>query len=149
MSGSRSMAEKISRFLDRRIIDITAALALAVMMLALLSSCGESDGTVFSGKGLDTGEPGMNIYSGKKPGEASRLELPYPGAPPLVPHAIDTMNITREKNDCMGCHKDGITIGQDVATKIPGSHYEGTSLAGIRYNCRQCHVPQAEGEPPV
>lgn len=149
MSGSRSMIKKISRFLDRRIIAIAAAMALAVMMLALLSSCGDSDGTVFSGKGLDTGEPGMNIYSGKEPGEASRIELPYPGAPPLVPHAMDTMTISREKNDCMGCHKDGIRVGQDVATEIPGSHYEGTSLAGIRYNCRQCHVPQAEGEPPV
>ncbi len=128
---------------------IAAAMAMVAIMLALLASCGDSGGTVFSGKGLATGEPGVNIYTGSEPGQASKIERAYPGAPPLVPHAVDKMNITREKNDCIGCHKDGTRVGQDVATKIPESHYEGTGLAGIRYNCLQCHVPQAEGEPPV
>jgi nitrate reductase cytochrome c-type subunit len=67
---------------------------------------------------------------------------PYEDAPPLIPHDIDDYRITRSENACLGCHLDFY--------EVPFSHYlnEHTNeqkfgeVAGIRYNCVQCHLPK-------
>jgi len=101
--------------------------------------------------GLAAGQPGMNIYPSIPPGEAAPLERPYPGAPPMVPHDVTDLEIVRSSNDCLVCHLEGTELSEGhAATRIPASHYTNDftgelkkdTVAGIRYNCLQCHVPQ-------
>ena len=78
----------------------------------------------------------------------------YRQQPPLIPHKVDSYQITRDNNQCMTCHDwPGNTRVQ--APKISETHYvdrEGARLdkvAGTRYFCSQCHVPQADAKPLV
>ncbi|MEF9475410.1 MAG: nitrate reductase cytochrome c-type subunit [Candidatus Mariimomonas ferrooxydans] len=112
---------------------------------------------VFQFTGLVTGKPGMNTYPASLPGETIKLERPYKGAPPQVPHNVTEFIIKRDENNCLDCHLEGMEVEKGHnATKVPASHllneYKGKDekekIAGIRYNCLQCHVPQAEEEFP-
>jgi nitrate reductase cytochrome c-type subunit len=110
------------------------------------------------GVGLARGEAGMNTYPAGDPGETTVLNRPYETAPPLVPHSIEGLTITRSTNDCLDCHLEGDELDEGhVATKVPASHfvnpYTGAEVknevTGTRYMCLQCHVPQAEAIFPV
>ena len=107
---------------------------------------------VYSPKLLATGSAGMNDWSAPQPGEAEVQKRTYPIAPPVVPHSIEEYKIGGDQNDCMGCHEQGVEMSKGhVATKIPESHrvnpFTGekvkSGVVGMRYNCVQCHVPQA------
>ncbi len=92
--------------------------------------------------GVSTGKPGMNHY----PGVDDELPAPkpmYPGAPPVIRHGIQGMVLSRRENECLDCHTPPETHRMNAFTG-------GTSdtVIGIRYNCVQCHVPQAYDEPP-
>lgn len=131
-------------------------LTAAVMAAALAAAAG---GKVFTGKGLQTGQPGANRYTDQAPGSTRPLPRPYPGAPPLIPHSIDGLSVTRASNDCLSCHLDGTEVAEGhSATKVPASHFTNPytqetkqgEVVGTRYNCLQCHAPQAVGAvPPV
>ncbi|MGE5253158.1 MAG: nitrate reductase cytochrome c-type subunit [Planctomycetaceae bacterium] len=118
-------------------------------------ACGFLFSAVFSGGGVATAQPGINIYPSSQPGQTEKLERPYKGAPPLIPHSVEGLGIARSSNDCLSCHSEGIEIEKGhIATKVPASHYvneytrEQTKeqVIGLRYNCLQCHVPQTIGE---
>jgi nitrate reductase cytochrome c-type subunit len=105
--------------------------------------------------GLIKGEPGMIEYPEGSPGETVLLERSYEIAPPFIPHDVSELQVNRSTNDCIDCHLDGMELDEGhTATKIPLSHisnqYSGESkegeVMGIRYNCIQCHVPQAMAE---
>ncbi len=122
------------------------------LLMLIAASLAIVSGTVYS-QGLVTGKPGMNRYTDKEPGETQPLERAYEIAPPAVPHSVAGMEITRTANDCMDCHMDGDELDAGhIATKIPESHlvneFTGEKaeqgVVGIRYNCLQCHVPQAD-----
>ena len=107
--------------------------------------------------GVAMDQPGMNLYSAGPPGQTEKLERPYKGAPPLIPHSLEGLGITKSSNDCLGCHSEGIEVEEGhTATKVPPSHYvneytgkqEKEQVAGVRYNCLQCHVPQSQQDPP-
>lgn len=102
-------------------------------------------------RGLFTGTPGMNVFTTMDPGTTRPVARPYPGAPPLIPHAVYNLNITRDVNDCLTCHLDGMEVAEGhSATRLPASHRSGDGVAGARYQCRQCHVPQdTVARPPV
>jgi len=119
-------------------------------LLAL--ACGPKSQQVPDLDGLATGKPGMNTYTTAEPGETTVLERPYEIAPPLVPHSVADLVIDRATNECLDCHMDGDELDEGhVATKVPSSHfvneYSGFkstgNVAGNRYYCLQCHVPQA------
>jgi nitrate reductase cytochrome c-type subunit len=110
----------------------------------------------FPGRGAAIGQPGMNIYPTSQPGETKKLERPYKGAPPLIPHSIKGLEITRSTNHCLGCHSEGIEVEKGhIATKVPPSHYVNEytgqqtkeQVIGLRFNCLQCHVPQSQEDP--
>jgi cytochrome c-type protein NapB len=112
--------------------------------------------SVLLGEGVAMDQPGMNIYPANPPGQTEKLERPYKGAPPLIPHSVGGLGVTRSSNDCLACHSEGIEVEKGhIATKIPPSHYldEYTAkqmkdkVIGVRYNCIQCHVPQSQEEP--
>lgn len=78
----------------------------------------------------------------------------YRQQPPLIPHKIDGYQVTTTNNACMNCH-DWPGHIQAKAPKVSETHYvdrEGVRLdkvAGTRYFCQQCHVPQADAKPLV
>jgi len=122
-------------------------------MIAVVLFCAAAVGAkVFKAKGLFTGRPGMNAAPTAEPGTTKPLERPYPGAPPLIPHAVAGLRVTRESNDCLTCHLEGMEVGEGhAATKMPSSHRVGEDgVKGMRYQCLQCHVPQdTAARPPV
>jgi cytochrome c-type protein NapB len=116
-------------------------------------------GKVFAGKGLQTGAPAMNRYNDQTPESTLPLPRPFAGAPPLIPHTVEGLGVTRATNDCLACHLEGTEIVEGHrATKVPPSHFTNPykketkdgEVVGTRYNCLQCHAPQTLGsESPV
>ncbi|BDY13632.1 nitrate reductase cytochrome c-type subunit [Hydrogenimonas cancrithermarum] len=90
------------------------------------------------------------------PGTAKRFERSYENAPPLIPHSVDgLLPITRNNNACLGCHMPEVASSVG-ATPIPPTHFMDfrtqkklDHLAQQRFNCSQCHVPQANVKPLV
>lgn len=78
----------------------------------------------------------------------------YRQQPPLIPHKIDGYQISPTNNACMNCH-DWPGHVEAKAPKVSETHYvdrQGARLdkiAGTRYFCQQCHVPQADAKPLV
>ncbi len=121
-------------------------------------------------------------YTKAAPGTAKKFERSYTNAPPLIPHSVEgLLPITRNNNQCLGCHMPNVAKGVG-ATPIPPSHFtdfrpkttldkkgevvkEGKviknttdivtvahrmkKLSPARFNCSQCHVPQANVKPLV
>lgn len=59
--------------------------------------------------------------------EARALLRAYEGAPPVIPHSIDGMNI----QTCRACHAEGLVAGGMVARMASHAHLP---------SCTQCHV---------
>ena len=78
----------------------------------------------------------------------------YRQQPPLIPHKVDTYQITATNNACMDCH-DWPGHIKAKAPKVSETHYVDRAgarldkIAGTRYFCQQCHVPQADARPLV
>ncbi len=78
----------------------------------------------------------------------------YRQQPPLIPHKITGYQITTTNNRCMDCHDWPGNVKAN-APKVSETHYvdrQGARLdkiAGTRYFCQQCHVPQADAKPLV
>jgi len=141
-------------------------LLLAANSLFLVNA--NADGIEDSQLGL-TKEPLKDItapsgfsYSDKFPGSSEVLPRSYQGAPPQIPHNIESfIPVTKDNNMCKGCHDTPDNIGKPRAkgtpTPIPASHYtdlrfntpQGKQLVGARTVCTQCHVPQAQVTPLV
>lgn len=96
-------------------------------------------------------------HGDKRPGQSQRLPRGWDGAPALIPHATRALlPITAKRNACVGCHgRAGATSGPPPA---PASHFvdlrEAPSatrpqVAGSRWNCTACHVPQTNAPPLV
>lgn len=58
----------------------------------------------------------------------------YDGAPPVIPHPVEQQSAA----NCLACHRDGIQIGDRVATRISHPHFSG---------CTQCHVESRHSSP--
>jgi len=97
-------------------------------------------------------------YQGKNPGENNKkIPRAYDNAPPMIPHDISAFGeITKDSNSCIGCHmpEAAKAVG---AIAVPKTHMTnlrtGKDLKGElyegRYNCTQCHAPQAVLDPAV
>jgi len=111
----------------------------------------------------------MPQYSTKAPGTSEKIERAFENAPPMIPHMTDGFfPITKDNNICLTCHMPD-KVATTGAVAIPATHFtnyrpkvikdgdkykvdaeEGevvsnklTTLSAARYNCSQCHVPQA------
>lgn len=108
-------------------------------------------------------EPKVSHYPATTPGESTLLPRAYSGAPPQVPHDVsEFLPITAQTNMCAACHNQPDLRGKKrekgAVVPIPVSHYTDQrktpnkitdNLVGARYNCNQCHVPQADATPLV
>ncbi len=102
---------------------------------------------------IDTNpEPAAFEYRQADPYNGGVLPRAYPGAPPQVPHSLEGLvPITRDSNACLACHQQPEQVGKKKVkgepTPLPTSHYTDVrhnTLYMGRYNCTQCHTPQAE-----
>jgi cytochrome c-type protein NapB len=97
---------------------------------------------------------GVN-YVATPAGESKNIERSFENAPPLIPHDVEgQMEITKDFNMCLSCHLPEVAKEAN-ATAIPQTHFltifkknhnaMGKQMSDARYNCVQCHVPQAAG----
>ncbi|MBL8575257.1 MAG: nitrate reductase cytochrome c-type subunit [Hyphomicrobiaceae bacterium] len=81
----------------------------------------------------------------------NRFERAYRQQPPLIPHQIDRYQIDMRANQCLNCHDWSVAAKQGAPT-LSMTHYLGRdgqqldTVAGTRWFCNQCHVPQADAK---
>ena len=95
------------------------------------------------------------------PGQAKRFQRAYENAPPMIPHSVEgLLPITKDHNACLGCHDPKVakSIGAtpvspthfiDFFQLIKGKVVKLNKLDPARWNCVQCHAPQANAKPLV
>ena len=131
-----------------------AAAALAAPPGTPDRELGLSKGSVF-----DVAEPLSFAFSKESPGGNDRLPGAYPGAPPRIPHEIQSyLPITIARNACFNCHDVEKANTPEDPTPVPASHHfdlrnapgvKQKKIAGARWVCTTCHVPQALVSPPI
>ncbi len=83
--------------------------------------------------------------------EGKPLDRAYRQQPPLIPHSVDRYEIDLKVNQCLRCH-DWPNNTRENAPKVSETHYfdrNGNRLdqvAGTRWFCTQCHVPQTDAK---
>lgn len=98
------------------------------------------------------------VYKGSAPGTGNkRIPRAYDNSPPMIPHDIRELPIiTKDYNACLDCHMPEIASSVG-AIAIPPTHVtnlrtmkdlKGELYKG-RWNCTQCHAPQADLDPAV
>lgn len=153
--------------------------ALCAALVLGLNACANNGGSSNVGKSEatntktvvteeDLGLRDENLYTEKgvvpvkadftkpAPGMSKKFARSYENAPPLIPHSVDGMlPITKNNNACTSCHMPEVakSVG---ATPVPKTHFMDfrsqkmlDHLAQQRFNCSQCHVPQANVQPLV
>lgn len=127
---------------------------LAILLVAGVAFAADAPVKVKSLRGnipLDQTPP-PEVYKTEK--DHAPTPRDYVQQPPLIPHAIDRYQITRNFNKCMDCHAWS-KYKQEGATKVSLTHFKdstGTELQNIsprRYFCDQCHIPQTDAKPLV
>lgn len=136
-----------------------------VLMIIFICGCDDKKNDLISSSELgfrdDLLSENFNIddinWSKEPAGMSQKYARSYENAPPLIPHDLDgLLPITKDLNMCITCHMP--EIAQSVgAVAMPKSHLvdlrTNTDLNGeleaARYNCDQCHVPQANVDPIV
>lgn len=110
---------------------------------------------------FDTPTPNPYSYSESRPGYNDPLPRAWEDAPPQIPHAVDNyLPVVAADNQCLDCHDvpryidKPKNMDRTVKSKSPMSrdHYTSNDLdevAGARFNCTQCHVPQSNAQPLV
>lgn len=103
---------------------------------------------------FDDPSPEVIEYPKTSPSAAQALPRDWDGAPPQVPHNIDSfVPITANKNLCVNCHDKPMMIGKKkikgIPTPMSEAHYvkadDGKLVrSGGRFTCTQCHAPQAQ-----
>ncbi|WP_439240583.1 nitrate reductase cytochrome c-type subunit [Lonepinella sp. BR2474] len=86
------------------------------------------------------------------PKDVGNIPVTFPHQPPLVPHSIRGLQVTKNANQCLACHAPEVspTTG---APRVPESHFKDRDgnptgeTSPRRYFCLQCHVQQAEVDP--
>ncbi len=97
-------------------------------------------------------DPAVTTYGGGDVGTNKRAARSYNSAPPMITHTTqDMLPITRDSNLCKDCHVQPDLLGQKIAKGMPipspASHYVDVKKGQLhmaRWNCVQCHAPQAK-----
>lgn len=124
----------------------TGAIALIAVLLVTGLAFAQS-ASVTTLRGVDIDDPA--ILDDVHRNIEGRMQRNYRQQPPLIPHKIDQYQIDIRTNQCLSCH-DWTKAGERNAPTLSMTHYldrEGNELdqiAGTRYFCNQCHVPQAD-----
>ncbi|MGG7568548.1 nitrate reductase cytochrome c-type subunit [Rhodovulum sp. DZ06] len=125
---------------------IAGAAALAAALVAGGLVAAQTAGPVKSLRGAEVTStlPAEPVHQQQEGREARN----YRQQPPIIPHSMDHYQIDKRTNQCLGCH-DWTVAGERGAPTLSMTHYldrDGNQLdtvAGTRWFCNQCHVPQA------
>jgi len=92
------------------------------------------------------------------PGQVKTIKKSYVTAPPMIPHKVANMlPIKIHHNECLSCHKPSPAKALGI-NSMPRDHFvdnfegdkkTGLRVAGSRFNCTQCHAPQAKLDPVI
>jgi cytochrome c-type protein NapB len=107
---------------------------------------------------FEVAAPERIVWKGDLPGSNKLLPRANAEFPPRVPHDFsDHLPITVDDNVCLECHTE--EDPEDKKTpRLPESHYVdyrnspekvSRTVAGARYVCTLCHVPQSSAPPLV
>jgi len=95
------------------------------------------------------------------PGQSQKFERAYENAPPMIPHSVEgLLPITLHQNACLNCHDPKVAKSAgappvspthfiDFFQLIKGKVVKMNKLDPARWNCVQCHAPQANAKPLV
>lgn len=96
--------------------------------------------TLFDEQGV---EPPVATFTKVAPGSSQNLARAFSTAPPQIPHSTEgLLPIKVGNNMCAACHLPAVAAAIK-ATSVPDSHMRDGELSNARFNCSQCHVPQA------
>jgi cytochrome c-type protein NapB len=143
----------MSRFIRTLVAGATAA-TLAIVIAGTVIAQDKSDKLKALGGEATLEQTNAVPDNFKQSTPADGFGRVYRQQPPLVPHKVEGYQVTADNNACMSCH-DWPGNVQFKAPKISETHYvdrQGVRLdkvAGTRYFCQQCHVPQADAKPLV
>jgi cytochrome c-type protein NapB len=108
---------------------------------------------------FDVPDPVPFSFPRDTPGGNEKLPRAYPGEPPAIAHDVARyLPITASRNRCVDCHNVEKAPGEFDPTPIPASHHVDwrnapevvtKEVAGARWVCTSCHVPQSPAKPPV
>lgn len=136
----------------RNTVLLSAVLALSLPAFAVQDQAIPDDSLGLSKTSVyDVPDPAVFTYGGGDPGSNKRIARSYNSAPPMIPHSIkDMLPITRESNMCKDCHVQPDMLGKKITPgvpiPVPASHYVDVKKGELymgRWNCTQCHRPQA------
>ena len=124
-------------------------LATAVLCLSTFVQV-QAETESLRGKDID----GRSVETDLKKWQPDRDPIPrdYVQQPPLIPHAVDSYQINLKFNKCLTCHS-WANYKKARATKVSQTHFQDreenvrANIAGTRYFCTQCHVPQVNAPP--
>ena len=130
-----------------KLLVITGACALAsTIALAGFVTAQQAGGMKsLRGTDLDRTNVVQDIYQQNEGREARN----YRQQPPIIPHSSDQYQIDLRTNQCLTCH-DWDNAGDRGAPTLSMTHYldragnQLETVAGTRWFCNQCHVPQAD-----
>ena len=131
----------------RKLIALAAALLTAIGGFAVAQELQDLRGAPANSPSVVN----MNLQWDTREG---RMVRNYRQQPPLIPHSVTQYQIDLRTNQCLSCH-DWTKAGERNAPTLSMTHYldrDGNELdyiAGTRYFCNQCHVPQADTSPLV
>lgn len=134
---------------------LTAMLSLTAA--AAFTACAVSEPLDINAMSLEKTSP-FETPTPKAFGENAGLyRETQPGAPAMIPHAIDNFVITRDNNPCLMCHGNQAKIGaakvKGTPTAMPATHWakvDGKLVTSpSRHQCTLCHATQADVQPLV
>lgn len=131
-----------------------AAMLFASMMAAPVMAADENpnnDGLEKEGVKLEQAAENVAPQIHNVPKEGGLPALNYVNQPPLIPHSVNGMQVTKNVNQCLNCHsaENSRVTG---ATRISPTHFMGrdgkisANTSPRRYFCLQCHVPQTNAK---
>ena len=150
--------------LGNKIIISLLALSAATFVMGAGKSAEVSDKDLGLSKVSVDAETGLVEkafkYGGEDPmpgDKNKRIPRAYDNAPPMIPHDISSfVPITQDSNACIGCHMPeaakavgAISVPRTHLTNLRKNEDLKCELYQGRYNCVQCHAPQAVLDPAV
>ena len=124
---------------------LAGILALATSLTLAGIGLAQSAGGVTTLRGADVDDPVPLEQVFQQ--DTQRFTREYRQQPPLIPHSVDQYQIDLKANQCLTCH-DWTNAGDRNAPTLSMTHYldrdgrELDNVAGTRWFCNQCHVPQ-------
>lgn len=137
--------------MKQKTFSLLLVVLVSVLLLPLASA---KEGVQSLRGGTELGDASVPAKLNKWRHDDEPIARQYVQQPPLIPHRVDNYKINKKFNKCLTCHSWS-NYRVSGATKVGQSHFmehdgsENSNIAGRRYFCLQCHVPQKQVDPLV